>query len=106
MKMLSQLLQQAQAAQGKIAAAQERLASEEVEGHAGGGLVTIAMNGKGEANRVHIDPSLLKPDEADRLEALVLAALRDARGKQEALMSAAMKDATGGLPLPPGLKLF
>jgi len=106
MRMLSQLLQQAQAAQAKIAAAQERLAREEVEGRAGGGRVTVALGGKGEARRLKIDPSLLKPEETERLEDLILTALADARGKQEALMATAMQDATAGLPLPPGLKLF
>jgi DNA-binding protein YbaB len=55
---------------------------------------------------VRIDPSLMKPDEAEILEDLIVAAASDARGKAESAMQAKMAEVTGGLPLPPGLKLF
>jgi DNA-binding protein YbaB len=55
---------------------------------------------------VHIDPSLMKPEEAEVLEVLLVAAAQEAKGKLEAQMQEKMQDMTGGLPLPPGLKLF
>lgn len=103
MRMLNQLLQQAQAMQDKMAEVQERLGQETVEGKSGGGLVTVALDGKGKALRLKIDPSVVRPGEAEIIEDLVLAALADARSKQEALMATAMRDVTGGLPLPKGL---
>ena len=64
------------------------------------------MTGKGDMRRVHIDPSLVKPDEAEILEDLILAACNDAKRKVEATMQQKMAEVTGGLPLPPGMKLF
>ena len=78
----------------------------EVEGAAGGGLVTVTLTAKGEMKGVKIDPSLIKPDEKEILEDLIVAAHADARRKAEALMQEKMKALTGGLPLPPGMKLF
>jgi DNA-binding YbaB/EbfC family protein len=77
-----------------------------VEGQSGAGLVKVKLNGKLEARSVKIDPSLLKPDEAEMLEDLILAAFQDAKGKAEAAVQAKMAEITGGLALPPGLKLF
>ena len=106
MKLLNQLMQQAQAAQAKLAQAQERLAQEEISGSAGSGSVTLTLTGKGALKRIKLDPMLLKPADATLLEDLILAAFNDARGKQEALQAEAMHGVTSGLPLPPGLKLF
>ena len=78
----------------------------EVEGTAGGGVVTVKLSAKGDLRSVAIDPSLLKPEEKEIVEDLVVAAHADARRKAEAIMQDKMKALTGGLPLPPGLKLF
>jgi hypothetical protein len=78
----------------------------EVDGTAGGGLVTVRLSGKGEMKSVKIDDSLIKPQEKEIVEDLVVAAHADARRKAEALVQEKMKSVTGGLPLPPGLKLF
>jgi DNA-binding YbaB/EbfC family protein len=77
-----------------------------VEGAAGGGMVSVTMSAKGELKGVRIDDSLMKPGEKEIIEDLIVAAHADARRKAEALMAEKMKGLTGGLPLPPGLKLF
>ena len=87
-------------------AMQAELDQIEVEGTAGGGLVTVTLTAKGEMKGVQIDPSLIKPDEKEIVEDLIVAAHADARRKAEALMQDKMKALTGGLPLPPGMKLF
>jgi nucleoid-associated protein EbfC len=92
--------------QTRLKEVQEELAGTHVEGQSGGGLVRVTLDGKGEFKRVHIDPSLMKPDDAEILEDLIVAAAADARGKADALMKSKMADITGGLPLPPGLDLF
>jgi hypothetical protein len=66
----------------------------------------VTLNGKFEAKSVRIDPSLIKPDEAEMLEDLILAAFQDAKTKAETAVQARMQEITGGLALPPGLKLF
>jgi nucleoid-associated protein EbfC len=78
----------------------------EVEGVAGGGLVTVRLTGKGEMKSLAIDATLMKPDEKEIVEDLVVTAHADARRKAEALLQEKMTALTGGLPLPPGLKLF
>lgn len=92
--------------QARLKEVQEELARTHIEGQSGGGLVRVTLDGKGEFKRVHIDPSLMKPDDAEILEDLIVAAATDARGKADALMKSKMADITGGLPLPPGLNLF
>ena len=72
----------------------------------GGGMVTVTLSGKGDMAQVKIDSSLLKPEEAEILEDLIVAAHNDAKAKVEEAMKEKMKSLTGGLPLPPGLKLF
>jgi DNA-binding YbaB/EbfC family protein len=86
-------------------AAQEESAAMSVDGAAGGGLVSVTTNGKGDLKSVRIDPSLLKPEEVEILEDLIVAAMSDARGKAEALVAQKMQAMTGGLNLPPGMKL-
>jgi DNA-binding YbaB/EbfC family protein len=106
MKDLMKLMKQAGEIQGRMQKLQEELAAMEVEGHSGAGLVTVKLNGKMEARGIKIDPSLIKPEEAEMLEDLILAAFQDAKGKAEAAVQAKMQEITGGLQLPPGLKPF
>jgi DNA-binding YbaB/EbfC family protein len=107
MKDLMKMMKQAQEIQGRMQKLQEDLVGLEVEGQSGAGLVKVRLNGKFDARRVSIDPSLLKPEEAEILEDLIVAAFQDAKGKAEAAGQAKMQQITGGLALPPGLdKLF
>jgi DNA-binding YbaB/EbfC family protein len=106
MKDLMKMMKQAQEIQGRMQQMQEELASLLVEGQSGGGLVKVTLNGKMEARSVKIDPSLVKPEDVEVLEDLILAAFQDAKGKAEAALQEKMREVTGGLPLPPGLKLF
>jgi nucleoid-associated protein EbfC len=100
------LMKQVQSAQAKLQEMQAEMETVEVEGEAGGGLVKIRLNAKGAMRGVFIDQSLLKPEDSEILEDLLVAAHAEARKKAEAMLAEKMKDATGGLPLPPGLKLF
>jgi DNA-binding YbaB/EbfC family protein len=100
------MMKQAAQLQSKMQELQADLEKTLVDGKAGGDMVSVTLNGKGELKTVAIDPSLLKPDEKEILEDLLVAAHADARRKTETLMQDKMKDLTGGLPLPPGLKLF
>jgi hypothetical protein len=106
MKDLMGMMKQVQHMQDRMQKLQEELAALEIEGQSGGGLVKVTLNGKGEMRRVAIDPSLMKPAEAEIVEDLIVAAHQDARTKVEAKLQERMQDVTGGLPLPPGLKLF
>ena len=105
MKNLGRLMQQAQEMQAKMAEFQEQLLDREIEGAAGGGMVTVTLNGKGEAKAVRVDPALADPDDMEVLEDLVVAAINDARTKIDAMTSEEMSKMTGGLNLPPGMKL-
>ena len=100
------LMKQAAELKSKMEAMQAELDQIEVEGASGGGLVTVRLSGKGEMKGVKIDESLIKPQEKEILEDLLVAAHADARRKAEAMVQEKMKAVTGGLPLPPGLKLF
>ena len=100
------LMKQAAELKSKMEAMQAALGNLEVEGAAGGGLVTVKLTGKGEVRGVSIDETLLKPAEKQILEDLIVAAHADARRKAETLLQEKMKSLTGGLPLPPELKLF
>lgn len=106
MKDLLGMMKQVQEIQGRMQRAQEDLGNLLIEGSSGAGMVRVTLTGKGDMKSVRIDPSLLKPDEAEMLEDLILAANQDAKAKVEAAVAEKMKDVTGGLPLPPGLKLF
>jgi nucleoid-associated protein EbfC len=106
MKDLMGVMKQAQQLQAQMQKMQEQLAAMEIDGQAGAGLVKVTLNGKGEMRRVNIDPSLMKPDEREILEDLVVAACQDAKNKVEAAVQSKMQEMAGGLPLPPGLKLF
>ena len=100
------MMKQAAQLQSKMQAMQEELATVEVEGISGGGLVSVHMTAKMEVKSIKIDPSLVKPEEREILEDLLVTALGDAWRKAEAAMQEKMQALTGGLGLPPGLKLF
>ena len=100
------LIKQASELKSKMEAMQAELDQIEVEGTSGGGLVTVKLSGKGEMKGVTIYDTLMKPSEKEIVEDLIVAAHGDARRKAEALLQEKMKAMTGGLPLPPGLKLF
>jgi len=100
------LMKQASDLKTKMEAMQAELDHIEVEGTAGGGMVQVTMTAKGELKSVRFDPSLMKPQDKEIAEDLVVAAHGDARRKAEALLQEKMKSLAGGLPLPPGLKLF
>lgn len=106
MKDLMGMMKQVGQMQARMQQVQQELESLEVDGQAGGGLVSITLSGKADLRRIRIDPSLLKPDEGEILEDLIVAAMADAKAKVETTMQQKMQDVTGGLPLPPGLKLF
>jgi hypothetical protein len=101
---LAGLMKQAQAMQDNMKKMQDQLASVEVEGQAGAGMVKVIMTCKNDVKRVTIDPSLLG-DDKDMLEDLVAAAFNDAVRKAEATSQEKMASLTAGLPLPPGFKL-
>jgi DNA-binding YbaB/EbfC family protein len=105
MKNLGNMLKQAQELQTKMADMQAQLSDVELDGSAGGGMVTVTLNGKGEMRRVKIDPTLAEPDEVEVLEDLVVAAFNDAKAKVETHVQEEMGKLTGGLNLPAGLKL-
>jgi DNA-binding YbaB/EbfC family protein len=92
--------------QARMQEMQEQLGALEIEGQSGGGLVKVTLSGKGDIKKVSIDPSLVKPGEAEILEDLVVAAAQDAKSKLDAQLQAKMQEVAGGLPLPPGMKLF
>jgi DNA-binding YbaB/EbfC family protein len=100
------LMKQASEMQAKMQELQAELDHVEVEGTAGGGLVSVKLSAKGDLKGVKIDASLLKPEEKEIVEDLLVAAHADARRKAETVMEDKMKTLTGGLPLPPGMKLF
>jgi DNA-binding YbaB/EbfC family protein len=100
------LMKQATELKTKMEAMQAELDLIEVEGAAGGDMVRVKLTAKGELKTVTLDPALMKPEEKEIAEDLIVAAHADARRKAEALVQEKMKALTGGLPLPPGLKLF
>jgi DNA-binding YbaB/EbfC family protein len=100
---IAQLMQQAQKMQESVQRAQEQLASVEVTGSAGGGMVNVTISGRMECRKVRIDPGVLSDPEM--AEDLVAAAFNDAVAKVNALSQEKMGAATAGMPLPPGMKL-
>jgi hypothetical protein len=105
MRDLMSMMSKAKELQDKMQALQEELAGMTAEGVSGAGLVTVTVSGRNELKSVRIDPSLLKPDEGEILEDLIVAAHNDARTKAEQMAADKMRELTGGLGLPPGLKL-
>jgi len=100
------MMKKVQEMQSKLGAVQAELDEMEVSGQSGGGLVSVTMTVKGLTKAVAIDDSLLKAEEKDILEDLLVAALNDARAKGDKLMADKMGTLTAGLPIPPGMKLF
>jgi nucleoid-associated protein EbfC len=99
------LMKQAAQLQSKMQALQAELDQIEIEGNAGGGMVTVKLSAKGDLKGIAVDDSLMKPSEKEILEDLLVAAHADARRKAEAVLQEKMKAVTGGLPLPPGMSL-
>jgi hypothetical protein len=99
------LMKQAQAMQEKIQAMQAEMDRLEVEGEAGGGMVRVTLSVKGQLRAIALDDQLLKADEKQILEDLIMTAHEDARRKAERLMEEKMQGMTAGLSLPPGMKL-
>ena len=102
---IGNMMKQAQQLQKKMAEAQDKLNEIEVEGSSGGGLVKVIATAKGNFKRMTIEDSLMKSDEKEILEDLIIAAINDAKQKGENAAQEEMKSLTGGLPLPPGMKL-
>ncbi len=105
---LSQLMQLSQQLQARMTELQESLESKTISASSGGGMVTVTVDGKGQAKRVQIDPTCVDPRDVEMLEDLVLAAISEAQSKAQAEYEKEMRKATGGLPMNiPGLpKLF
>jgi len=101
---MARLMKQAQEMQGKLAEAQERVASIEAEGVSGAGMVRAVVSGKGELRRLAIDPALMTPQDREVLEDLVIAAVNDAHARAQEAAQGEMAKLTEGLPLPPGMK--
>src|SRR4051812_28136360 len=99
------MMKQAAQLQSKMQTMQAELDGIEVEGTAGGGLVTVTLTAKGDLKGVKFDDSLMKPEEKEILEDLLVAAHADARRKADDVMQEKTKALMGGLPLPPGMKL-
>jgi DNA-binding YbaB/EbfC family protein len=98
-------MKQAAQLQSKMQELQAELDRIEVEGAAGGGMVSVRLTAKGDLKGIKIDESLMKPSEKEIVEDLLVTAHADARRKAEAVMQEKMQGLTGGLALPPGLKL-
>ena len=105
MKNIGQLMKQAQEMQAKMAEVQAQLEAAEMTGAAGGGMVQLTLNGKGDLKSIKIDKSLIVPDEGEVLEDLIVAAFNDARAKVSVHAEQEMQKLTGGLQLPGGMKL-
>lgn len=101
---IQKMMKQAQQAQAKMAELQNRMAEMEVTGTAGGGMVTLVMNGK-EARSLKIDKSLVDPNDVEMLEDLIVAAINDAKTRLETMIQEATRQAMGDLGLPPGMQL-
>ena len=102
---LGNMMKQAQQLQKKMSEAQDKLNDIEVEGTSGGGVVKVIATAKGDLKKISLDDNLLKKEEKEILEDLIIAAINDAKQKGETAAQEEMKSLTGGLPLPPGMKL-
>ena len=105
MKNLGGLMKQAQQMQSKMQEMQAKLETMQITGESGAGLVRVTLNGKGEMKGVKIDPKLADPADMEMLEDLIVAAHRDAKNKIDAQTADEMQKVTGGMQLPPGMKL-
>ena len=102
---IGNMMKQAQQLQKKMAEAQEKLNSIQVEGSSGGGLVKVIATAKGDIKSIIIDDSLMIKEEKEMTEDLIVAAINDAKQKGEAASQEEMKSVTGGISLPPGMKM-
>ena len=102
---IGNMMKQAQQLQKKMAEAQEKLNSIEVQGVSGGGMVKVTATAKRDIKRIVLDESLLNSNEKEITEDLIVAAVNDAKQKGELAAQEEMKSLTGGMPLPPGMKL-
>ena len=103
MNNIGQMMKQAQKLQEKMQKAQQEIEAHTEEGQSGGGMVTVLMNGKNEIQKLHIDPSLVDPNDTEVLEDLITAAFNDAKQKMDAYSAEQMSSISGGLP--GGMKL-
>jgi nucleoid-associated protein EbfC len=106
MKNIMNIMKQAKDLQSKMADMQAQMEAITIDGSAGAGMVSVTLNGKGALISLRIDPGLLKESEAEILEDLIVAAHADAKSKVDAVLAEKMQSMAGGLPLPPGFKLF
>ena len=102
---IGNMMKQAQQLQKKMTEVQEKLNSIEVEGVSGGGLVKVTATAKGEIKRIQLDDSIIKIEEKEITEDLIVAAINDAKQTGEIATQEEMNNLTGGLPIPPGMKL-
>ena len=102
---IGNMMKQAQQLQKKMSEAQEKLNDIEVEGSSGGGMVKVIATAKGDIKRLMIDDSLMSKDKKEMTEDLIVAAINDAKQKGELASKEEMKSVTGGIPLPPGMKM-
>jgi len=102
---MGNLMKQAQQLQAKMAKLQEELGEKKVEASAGGGMVTVVVNGRQEILSIHIDPEVINPDDSEMLQDLLLAAVNDGLSKAKNMVSEEMSKLTGGIDIPkiPGL---
>jgi DNA-binding YbaB/EbfC family protein len=105
MKDLAGLMKKAQEMQSRMGDMQAQLDDLEITGTSGAGLVSITLSGKGNLKNLDIDKSLMKPDEKEILEDLIIAAHNDAKAKSEKTVADKMKEAMGDIPMPPGFNL-
>lgn len=105
MKNLAGLMKQASQMQAKMQDMQTKLDAMVVEGQSGAGMVKVTMTGKGDLRTVTIDPKLADPAELEMLSDLIVAAHADAKRRVDSAMKEQMAQVTGGLDLPPGMKL-
>ena len=99
------MMKQAKELQAKMKAMQDEIADLEATASSGGGLVTVTLSGKGTLSSLKIDPSMMKEEDTEILEDLIIAAHNDAKAKLEAEMAEKTQSLTAGLPIPPGFKL-
>ena len=102
---IGNMMKQAQQLQKKMSEAQEKLNDIEVEGSSGGGMVKVIATAKGDIKRLMIDDSLMSKEEKEMTEDLIVAAINDAKKEGELASKEEMKSVTGGIPLPPGMKM-
>ncbi|HEX3810961.1 MAG TPA: YbaB/EbfC family nucleoid-associated protein [Rhizomicrobium sp.] len=102
---MADLVKRAQEAQSRAQAMQAQIALLEIEGHSGGGMVRVTISGKADLKKVAIDPSLIKPEDREVIEDLIVAAHGDAKNKLERRIAEEMQKLSAEMGLPPGLGL-